>query len=107
VVLLDVGGDVLAHGHEPGLGSPLCDAVLLAAAARLQAAGRAGSTPALVVENASRADERRVVTTLSGLPDAAAGLAGPALLIVGEAMALARSGEASAEVETLIREARA
>jgi hypothetical protein len=32
VVFLDVGGDVLAHGDEPGLGSPLCDAVLLAAA---------------------------------------------------------------------------
>jgi hypothetical protein len=32
IVLLDVGGDVLAHGDEPGLGSPLADAVLLAAA---------------------------------------------------------------------------
>lgn len=31
VVLLDVGGDVLAHGNEPGLASPLCDAVMLAA----------------------------------------------------------------------------
>jgi hypothetical protein len=31
LVLLDVGGDVLAHGHEPGLASPLCDAVVLAA----------------------------------------------------------------------------
>lgn len=34
VVALDVGGDVLAHGHEAGLGSPLADAILLAAAAR-------------------------------------------------------------------------
>lgn len=40
IVFLDVGGDVFAHGHEPGLGSPLCDAVMLAAAVRLQAAGR-------------------------------------------------------------------
>src|SRR4051794_35968058 len=32
VVFLDVGGDALAHGDEPGLGSPLCDAVMLAAA---------------------------------------------------------------------------
>jgi hypothetical protein len=32
VVLLDVGGDVLAHGDEAGLASPLADAVLLAAA---------------------------------------------------------------------------
>jgi hypothetical protein len=31
IVLIDVGGDVLAHGHEPGLASPLCDAVMLAA----------------------------------------------------------------------------
>ena len=31
IVLLDVGGDVLAHGHEPGLASPLCDAIVLAA----------------------------------------------------------------------------
>jgi uroporphyrin-III C-methyltransferase len=60
-------------------------------AARLIAAGRAGSTPALIVENASRADERRLVTTLSGLAEAAAGLSGPALLIVGESMALARA----------------
>lgn len=32
LVFLDVGGDALAHGDEPGLGSPLCDAVMLAAA---------------------------------------------------------------------------
>jgi uroporphyrin-III C-methyltransferase len=58
-------------------------------AARLMAAGRAGATPALIVENASRTDERRLATTLSGLAEAAEGLSGPALLIVGEAMALA------------------
>jgi len=38
IVFVDVGGDALAHGDEPGLASPLCDALLLAAAARL--AGR-------------------------------------------------------------------
>jgi hypothetical protein len=38
VVFVDVGGDVLAHGDEPGLASPLCDSVLLAAAVRM--AGR-------------------------------------------------------------------
>src|SRR3954463_1740987 len=32
IVFLDVGGDALAHGDEPGLGSPLCDAVMLGAA---------------------------------------------------------------------------
>jgi hypothetical protein len=35
IVMLDVGGDVLAHGQEPGLASPLCDAVMLAAALEL------------------------------------------------------------------------
>jgi hypothetical protein len=35
IVFVDVGGDALAHGDEPGLASPLCDAVLLAAAARI------------------------------------------------------------------------
>jgi uroporphyrin-III C-methyltransferase len=76
-------------------------------AARLLAAGRAGSTPALIVENASRADERRIVTTLAGLADAAAGLHGPALLIVGEAMALAQAGEGRAVLETLVAQVRA
>ncbi len=35
IVLVDVGGDVLGHGDEPGLASPLCDAVMLAAARTL------------------------------------------------------------------------
>jgi hypothetical protein len=39
IVFVDVGGDVFAHGHERGLGSPLCDAVMLAAAVRLERAG--------------------------------------------------------------------
>jgi uroporphyrin-III C-methyltransferase len=62
-------------------------------AERLTGAGRAGVTPALIVENASRPDERRIVTTLAGLAEATIGLSGPAMLIVGEAMALAQSGE--------------
>ena len=35
VVFIDVGGDVLAHGDEQGLASPLCDAIMLAAATQL------------------------------------------------------------------------
>ncbi|MGZ3378530.1 MAG: uroporphyrinogen-III C-methyltransferase [Phenylobacterium sp.] len=58
-------------------------------AQRLIAAGRRASTPVLVVENASRVDERRVLTTLAELPKAAAGLDGPALLVIGEVAALA------------------
>jgi len=65
---------------------------------RLIAAGREASTPVLVVENASRADERRVLTRLAELPKAAAGLDGPALLVIGEVAALA-------EVEPIIASA--
>jgi uroporphyrin-III C-methyltransferase len=60
-------------------------------AERLTAAGRAASTSALIVENASRADERRILTTLAQLASAAEGLKGPALLMVGEAMAMAQT----------------
>jgi hypothetical protein len=35
IALVDVGGDVLAHGDEPGLASPLADSVLLATARHL------------------------------------------------------------------------
>jgi hypothetical protein len=44
VVFADVGGDVLAEGREAGLGSPLCDALMLAAAVRLD---RDGAVPVL------------------------------------------------------------
>ena len=70
-----------------------------AIAARLMAAGREGSTPALVVEDASLPTERRLVTTLAGLPGAAQGVEGPALLIVGEAMALAQASLLPSEGE--------
>jgi hypothetical protein len=39
VVMIDVGGDVLANGSEPGLRSPLCDALMLAAGERLDGLG--------------------------------------------------------------------
>jgi len=57
-------------------------------AARLMAAGRAGSTPVVVIENASVADERRLSTTLAALGADAAKLSGPALLVIGEVAAL-------------------
>jgi hypothetical protein len=40
IVFVDVGGDLLAQGDEPGLRSPLCDALMLAAASRLCDTGR-------------------------------------------------------------------
>jgi hypothetical protein len=39
VIGIDVGGDVLADGSEPGLASPLCDAVMLSALAHLEHGG--------------------------------------------------------------------
>jgi uroporphyrin-III C-methyltransferase len=59
---------------------------------RLTQAGRDVSTPVLVVENASLPHERRVLSTLGGLVQAiggSTGARGPALLIIGEAAALA------------------
>jgi uroporphyrin-III C-methyltransferase len=47
-----------------------------AIAGRLVRAGRAASTPALVVENASLPNERRIVTTLAGLSKATAEISG-------------------------------
>jgi hypothetical protein len=54
IVFVDVGGDALAHGGEPGLASPLCDAVMLAAAAHLAkrsvcpTGGEQDAAPALI-----------------------------------------------------------
>jgi uroporphyrin-III C-methyltransferase len=62
---------------------------------RLTAAGRDAATPALIVVNASRADEQRFPTTLGELAETAAELSGPALLMVGEAMALAQASQIS------------
>ncbi len=39
IALVDVGGDVLGHGDEAGLASPLADAVLLASARHLTGSG--------------------------------------------------------------------
>jgi uroporphyrin-III C-methyltransferase len=64
-------------------------------ASRLMEAGRSPATPALIVENASLATERRITAPLNGLAAAGAGLSGPALLIVGEAIALAQAGGAA------------
>ena len=71
-------------------------------AGRLMEAGRDAATPALVVVNASRPDEARYPTTLGGLAEVAQGLSGPALLMVGEAMSLARAGTVEAGVGSLL-----
>ncbi len=93
-------------GHAQHDGEPLLDWTALATpnhtvvvymglstapriAERLIDAGRSASTPVAIVENASQPAERRAVTTLAGLPEAAAGFDGPVILIIGEVSALA------------------
>jgi len=57
--------------------------------ARLIAAGRAAGTPVVIVENASRAEERRALSTLGALPVAAQSFSGPVMLLIGETAGLA------------------
>lgn len=68
-------------------------------AGRLLAAGRDAATPALVVINASRDNEQRLTTTLGELGQSVQSLSGPALLMIGEAMALARIEGETAQFE--------
>jgi siroheme synthase len=69
-----------------------------AVAAGLIAAGRAPETPAAIVENASLPGERRRLTTLAGLAEAAAEALGPAVLIIGEAAALTEASPTACAV---------
>jgi len=57
-------------------------------AARLIAAGRDQAEPAAVVSNASLMNQNVVVTTLAGLAAAAAGSTAPAMLVIGQNVAL-------------------
>jgi len=95
-------------GHEcPGKGSPSVDWARLAAlpgtvvlymgmnrlgeiVPALLGHGKPGSTPAAVVENASRGDQRTLKTTLDKLPEAVqrAGMHAPSLVILGEVVKL-------------------
>jgi uroporphyrin-III C-methyltransferase len=59
----------------------------------LLGAGLAPATPAVAVENASLPGERRIEATLGGIAPAvaAAGLAGPTLVLIGQVLAPARA----------------
>ena len=61
-------------------------------AALLRQAGLSGATPAVAVENASRANERHLFGTLADLPAALAarGFDGPTLVLIGQVVGLAR-----------------
>jgi len=62
-------------------------------AASLIAAGMPGSTPAIAVENASRANERHLAGTLASLPAdlAGAGFDGPTLVLIGAVAGMTRA----------------
>ena len=62
-------------------------------AARIIAAGRSPETPAAVVMAATRPEQRQVVAGLGGIAEAArsAGIAAPAVLVVGEVVLLAEA----------------
>jgi uroporphyrin-III C-methyltransferase len=78
-----------------------------AIAAALLAAGRAASTPVVVVENASLPQQRTIFTTLGALPRLAAReLAGPAVMLLGEqfrARAGSNKGESAQAPDTSAR----
>jgi len=95
IVFVDVGGDALAHGDEPGLASPLCDSLLLAAAARL--AARDGAPPVLGgIFGVGCDGELTPVEVLERLAEVAAagGFAGARGLTPAIAAVLARAVEA-------------
>lgn len=54
----------------------------------LLAAGKAGSTPVVIVENATLENERRIFTSLLGLTASSLQLAGPAVLCIGAVFAV-------------------
>lgn len=106
-VFVDVGGDVLAQGDEPGLRSPLCDALMLAVAARLARRGQrvlvgvfgvgcdAELTPAEVLDRLAE------VAAAGGLAGAR-GLTEPVAQRLEQAMALVTT-EASAQAVRAFR----
>ena len=71
-------------------------------AARLIAAGREPSTPVAIVENATRANEIAVFGSLDRAAELiqSAGITGPALLVIGEVVALAKDAPQAVRSET-------
>jgi uroporphyrin-III C-methyltransferase len=83
--------DWLALARSGGtIAAYMASRALPSMAARLMAAGMAGATPAVAVENASRCDERRLFSTLAALPAelAGAGYKGPTLVLIGAVVGL-------------------
>ncbi len=104
VVLADVGGDILATGEEPGLASPLCDAVMAAGA-------RSAEVPALIAVTGAGCDGELTPAEVLGRIAAAAragawaGTWSPPVEIVDEVAAAAAAGHTEASMQ-LVRCAR-
>ena len=73
---------------------------------RLMMHGAAPDTPVTLVENVSRPDQRILPATIATLPDAAAGLDGPAVILLGLAPRQAAPRQAAPTL-TALTEARA
>lgn len=107
VIFVDVGGDVLAQGDEPGLRSPLCDALMLAVAMRL---GRLGHQVLGALFGVGCDAELTPAEVLARLADVAAagglagarGLTGPVAERLERAMELVTT-EASAQAVRAFR----
>ncbi|MEA1673867.1 siroheme synthase CysG [Nitrospirillum sp. BR 11163] len=74
-------------------------------AERLIAAGKAPGTPVAVVQNGTRPDQTLAVGRLADLGALAAGLAGPALILVGEVVTLADPSKIAADIFTTVSSA--
>jgi hypothetical protein len=100
-LLVDIGGDALAAGSEPGLASPLCDAVMIAAGL-----GLAGDPPCVLVILGAGCDGElepiEVLERIAALGRAGAWIATwgltPAIADGVEAAAMASATEASMQV---------
>ena len=107
VVLVDVGGDVIAVGDEPGLRSPLCDALMLAAGGRLSTSGQPVLLGIFGVGCDAELTPDEVLARVAGVAGAgglcgARGLTGPVADRMEAAMELV-STEASAQAVRAFR----
>jgi hypothetical protein len=118
LLLLDVGGDALAHGDERGLASPLADAIMLAAARHLDPSLRAvvavfGAgcdgelTPSEVLDRIAEVASRDGWLGAYGLPpETATALEAAIAVVPTEASAMAVRCARGARGGTTIRQGR-
>jgi hypothetical protein len=117
LALVDVGGDVLAHGDEPGLASPLADSVMLATARHLPGrtvvatvfgAGCDGElTPAEVIDRLAEVAAHDGWLGAAGLaPDVAVEMEAAFAVVPTEASAMAVRCARGARGRTTIRAGR-